>query len=62
MMALIGIMILFALFTLFWTFSGLTSDPTREEIYEKIAMVFAALTVIVIVVCGISLVIVTLSR
>lgn len=62
MMALIGILILFALFTLFWTFSGLTSDPTREEIYEKIAMVFAALTVIVIVVCGISLVIVTLSR
>ena len=62
MMVLIGILILFALFTLFLTFSGLTSDPTREEIYEKIAMVFAALTVIVIVVCGIALIIVTLSR
>ena len=61
-MVLIGILILFALFTLFLTFSGLTSDLTREEIYEKIAMVFAALTVIVIVVCGIALVIVTLSR
>lgn len=62
MMALIGILILFALFTLFWTFSGLTSDPTREGIYEKIAMVFAALTVIAIIMCGIALLIVTLSR
>lgn len=62
MIVMIGIVLMFALFTLFLTFSGLTSDPTREEIYEKIAMVFAALTVIALVVCGISLVIVTLSR
>ena len=62
MIVMIGILLMFAMFTLFLTFSGLTSDPTREEIYEKIAMVFAALTVIAIVVFGTALIIVTLSR
>ena len=62
MIVMIGILLMFAMSVFFLTLSALTADSRKEEIYEKIAVFFAAVTVIAIIVFGIALVIVTLSR